>query len=121
MQDPFSSVWRDKLAAAIDEYVGVRKPSDPGVPSAPDCGIVSEIGAAEPIMHPVLKGYLTVPEASARSGISRAQLTLLLRRRTLEGIPLPREWLISEQSLNRYMANRPKRGPKPHKKAPKSS
>jgi len=59
------------------------------------------------------KGYLTVKEASAKSGISGAQLTRLLRLGVIKGERLSLQWLVSVSSLNAYVSNRPKRGRKP--------
>jgi len=60
----------------------------------------------------VQKGYVTVRDASARSGLSRDQITFLLRRGTLAGTKVERFWLVEESALDRYITDRPKPGPK---------
>ena len=62
------------------------------------------------------KGYLTVKEASAKSGLSRAQISLLLRRGILKGEKPGHDWLVSIRSLDAYLNNRPKPGRKPNPK-----
>ena len=66
----------------------------------------------------VQNGYLTVREASSRSGLSKNQLTHLLRHGILQGSRIERVWLIREDSLKAYLANRPKPGPKKGSKKP---
>jgi len=60
----------------------------------------------------IQKGYLTVREASSRFSLSKNQITHLLRQGILQGSRVERVWLITEDSLKAYLANRPKTGPK---------
>jgi hypothetical protein len=66
------------------------------------------------------RAYITTPEASKRSGLSKNYLTLLLRKGTLEGFRLSsaREWFIYADSLEQFLATNRKSGPKgPRKKS----
>ncbi len=56
--------------------------------------------------------YITTPEAAERSGLSKAYLTLLLRKGILEGFQLSRDWLIYSDSLEQFLATPRKSGPK---------
>ncbi len=56
--------------------------------------------------------YITTPEASKRSGLSKVHLARLLRNGVLEGVQLGREWLVYTDSLEKYMATPHKPGPK---------
>ena len=62
--------------------------------------------------------FITTPEAAERSGLSKAYLTLLLRKGTLEGFQLSRDWLIYTDSLEKFLETPRKSGPKgPRKKS----
>lgn len=66
--------------------------------------------------------YITTPEAVKRSGLSQAYITLLLRKGTLEGFQLSRDWLVYTDSLERFLATPRKSGPKgPRKKSNQQS
>lgn len=60
----------------------------------------------------IQKGYLTVREASSQTGLSKNQITYLLRQGILKGRKVERDWLIEEKSVESYIANRPKPGRK---------
>ncbi len=60
----------------------------------------------------MIEGYLTSKQASAKSGISQAHIRLLMETRKLVGLKVGRDWLVETASLEYYMANRPKPGPK---------
>ena len=63
--------------------------------------------------------FISTPEAAERSGLSKAYLTLLLRKGTLEGFQLSRDWLIYTDSLEKFLKTPRKSGPKgPRKKPP---
>ena len=63
------------------------------------------------------RSYLTTPQASQRTGFSKTYLTQLLRKGSLEGFRLGRDWLIYTDSLERFLATNRKPGPKgPRKK-----
>ena len=64
--------------------------------------------------------YITTPEASKRSRLSKNYLTLLLRKGTLEGFRLghAREWFIYTDSLEQFLATDRKSGPKGPRKKP---
>jgi excisionase family DNA binding protein len=65
--------------------------------------------------------YISTPEAAERSGLSKAYLTLLLRKGVLEGFQLSRDWLIYTDSLEQFLATPRKSGPKgPRKKSRQS-
>ena len=60
----------------------------------------------------MIEGYLTTNQASEKSGISQAHIRLLMEDRKLDGLKVGRDWLVETVSLEYYIANRPKRGPK---------
>ena len=63
--------------------------------------------------------YLTTPQAAERSNLSKAYITLLLRKGVLEGFQLSRDWLVYTDSLEQFLATPRKSGPKgPRKKTP---
>jgi excisionase family DNA binding protein len=63
--------------------------------------------------------YLTTSQAAERSGLSKNYLTQLLRKGTLEGLQIARDWLIYTDSLERFLEKPRKSGPKgPRKKKP---
>ena len=63
--------------------------------------------------------YLTTSQAAERSGLSKNYLTQLLRKGTLEGLQVARDWLIYTDSLERFLEKPRKSGPKgPRKKKP---
>jgi excisionase family DNA binding protein len=65
--------------------------------------------------------YITTPQAAQRAGLSRVYLTQLLRKGTLQGFQLAREWFIYTDSLDTFLATPRKSGPKgPRKKHTKS-
>ena len=64
----------------------------------------------------MIKGYLTTRQASERSGISQDHIRRLMWSGTLSGLKLGRDWLVEASSLDHYLLNRPKPGPKPTRK-----
>jgi hypothetical protein len=56
--------------------------------------------------------YLTTIEAEQVSGLRRNYLTLLLRKGKLEGFRPARDWFIYKDSLERFLANPRKPGPR---------
>ena len=60
----------------------------------------------------MIEGFLTTKQASAVSGISQAHIRRLLESKTVEGVKAGHDWLVRTDSLEHYMANRPKRGRK---------
>jgi excisionase family DNA binding protein len=63
--------------------------------------------------------YITTPEAAKRSGLSKVYLAHLLKKGTLEGFQLGRDWLVYTDSLEQFLATPRKSGPKgPRKKPP---
>lgn len=62
--------------------------------------------------------YITTPEAAKRSGLSKVYLAHLLRKGTLEGFQLAREWFIYTDSLEHFVATPRKSGPKGPRKKP---
>ena len=63
--------------------------------------------------------YITTPEAAKRSGLSKVYLAHLLKKGTLEGFQLGRDWLVYTDSLERFLATPRKSGPKGPRKQPK--
>ena len=64
----------------------------------------------------MIEGYLTTKQGAERSGLSRDHVRRLLEWGRLEGMKVGRDWLVSINSLDHYMANRPKPGPKPRRR-----
>lgn len=64
------------------------------------------------------RDYITTPEAARRSGLTRIYLAHLLRRGTLEGFHLGRDWLVYTDSLEQFLATPRKPGPKGPRKGP---
>lgn len=61
--------------------------------------------------------YLTTPQAAQRAQLSTNYLAALLRKGTLEGFQLGRDWFVYTDSLERFLATPRKSGPKgPRKK-----
>jgi hypothetical protein len=62
---------------------------------------------------------LTTAQAVERTGLSRTYLAHLLRKGTLEGFQLSRDWFIYTDSLDTFLQTPRKSGPKgPYKKKP---
>ncbi len=62
--------------------------------------------------------YLTTPQAAERSGLTRIYLAQLLRKGTLEGFQLSREWFVYSDSLEKFLATPRKPGPRGPRKPP---
>ena len=58
---------------------------------------------------------LPTPQAAKRANLSRLHIARLLRDKKLEGFQLGREWFVYVDSLERYLANPRKTGPKKKK------
>jgi hypothetical protein len=56
--------------------------------------------------------FITTSQAAQRSNLTTAYLTYLLRKGTLEGFQLSREWFIYTDSLETFLATPRKSGPK---------
>jgi hypothetical protein len=56
--------------------------------------------------------YVTTPQAAERSGFTPSYIAHLLRKNRLEGFRLAREWFIYTDSLEAFLANPRKPGPK---------
>lgn len=56
--------------------------------------------------------FITTSQAANRSGLTTAYITYLLRKGTLEGFQLAREWFIYTDSLEKFLATPRKSGPK---------
>ncbi len=59
------------------------------------------------------RAVMTVTEASAASGFTRAHINYLINRDLLEAVKVGAVWLVYEDSLRRYLALPRKPGPKP--------
>ncbi len=71
-----------------------------------------------------LRDYISTKEASERYELAQDYLSFLASQGTIKGVKIARNWLIFVPSLEEYLKNRPKPGPKPgsHRKAkPKGS
>ncbi len=56
---------------------------------------------------------LSVKEAAARSGLSREYIRKLLQHGKIQGRKVIREWIISRESLDRFVASERKMGRPP--------
>jgi excisionase family DNA binding protein len=63
-------------------------------------------------VSPEGKPLLSTAEAQRRSGLTRDHISLLIRRGIIEATKIGTNWLIYEDSFNRYLASPRKRGPK---------
>jgi excisionase family DNA binding protein len=68
----------------------------------------------------MLEGYLTTRQASEMYRLTDSHFRRLLEHGTIQGIKAGRDWLIDKESLEQYMANRPKPGRKPKSREDKS-
>jgi len=64
----------------------------------------------------MLKGYMTTREASNAYGLSDAHIRRLLEYGKVKGDKFGRDWLVRPSAMERYMANKPKPGPKRRQK-----
>ena len=64
----------------------------------------------------MIEGYLSTKQASLKVGLSQDHVRRLLERGTIEGVKIGHDWLLLVDSLDHYMANRPKPGPKPKRR-----
>ena len=60
----------------------------------------------------ITRDYLTTPQAADRANLSRLHIARLLRDKKLEGFQMGRERFVYVDSLERYLANPRKTGPK---------
>jgi excisionase family DNA binding protein len=65
--------------------------------------------------------FITTAQAAKRSNLTTAYITYLLRKGTLEGFQLAREWLIYTDSLEKFLATPRKSGPKGPRNTSKQS
>jgi hypothetical protein len=56
--------------------------------------------------------YLTTPQAAQLSGLTTSYMTYLLRKGKLEGFQMARDWFIYADSLETFLAQVRKPGPK---------
>jgi excisionase family DNA binding protein len=59
--------------------------------------------------------YITVAQASQLSGLSRRQLSWLLKNGVIEGIKPGHDWLVRPSVVMEYLARDRRPGPKPRK------
>ena len=64
------------------------------------------------------RAFLSTSEACKITGFSSAYIQRLLRQKRLEGIKVGSIWLVYEDSLNTFVAQPRKRGPKGPRKKP---
>lgn len=63
--------------------------------------------------------FITTSQAANRANLTTAYITYLLRKGTIEGFQLAREWFIYTDSLDNFLATPRKSGPKgPRAKKP---
>ena len=62
---------------------------------------------------PELEGYVTVAQASEKSGYSVRHLQNLLKKGVIPGIKPARDWLVRLEDVLEYKQHAPKPGPKP--------
>ena len=61
--------------------------------------------------------YITTPQAAERSGLSKVYIAHLLKKGTLEGFQIGRDWCVYTESLQKFLDTPRKSGPKgPRKK-----
>lgn len=66
--------------------------------------------------------FITTSQAASRANLTTAYITYLLRKGTLEGFQLAREWFIYTDSLETFLATPRKSGPKgPRAKKPEQA
>lgn len=65
--------------------------------------------------------HIPTPEARKRTGLSKSYLALLLRKGSLEGFRMGRDWFIYTDSLEHFLALDHKPGPKGPRKKPSPS
>jgi hypothetical protein len=66
--------------------------------------------------------YITISQAAEKSGLSNVYLAQLLRKGTLEGVQVVRDWIVYTDSLEKFLATPRKSGPKgPRKKRSQAS
>jgi len=56
--------------------------------------------------------FITTSQAAKRANLTTAYITYVLRKGTLEGFQLAREWFIYTDSLEKFLATPRKSGPK---------
>jgi hypothetical protein len=61
----------------------------------------------------MIEGFMTTRQASFQFPLSQAHIRRLLEAGTVQGVKAGHDWLVDIASLEHYMANRPKPGPKP--------
>lgn len=67
------------------------------------------------------RDHIPTPEAQKRTGFSRSYLASLLRKGPLEGFRMGRDWFIYTDSLEHFLAQDRKPGPKGPRKKPSPS
>lgn len=63
------------------------------------------------------RSALTTTEAHTFSGLSQVYIQWLLRHGHLEGLKIGRDWLVYQDSLDQFLAQPRKPGPKPRHKS----
>jgi excisionase family DNA binding protein len=66
----------------------------------------------------MVEGYLTTKQSSERYGLSDSHIRRLLEAGIVIGVKAGRDWLVSVDAMEHYMANRRKPGPIPRKGQP---
>ena len=59
-----------------------------------------------------LKDYISTKEAAERYGLAQDYFSFLATKGTIKGVKIARNWLLYVPSLEKYMKDRPKPGPK---------
>lgn len=64
-------------------------------------------------INPKLDDLISLSEAAVQSGVSHSHLRLLVRKGEIWGKRMGRDWFTTLKSIQEYLANNPKPGPKP--------
>lgn len=64
-------------------------------------------------LEELASSLISVTEASQLSGLSDGYIRKLLRRGTLEGVKIGRNWLTTEEAIRDYLQQERRPGPKP--------
>ncbi len=62
--------------------------------------------------------YITTSQAAQRSELSRVYIAQLLRNGTLDGFQFGRDWFVYVDSLEKFLQQKRKSGPKGPRKKP---
>jgi len=58
---------------------------------------------------------ISIEEASSYSSLSKRHLRLLLEQGKIKGKKIGRDWITTEEEVEKYLSTNPRPGPKPRK------